>query len=144
MLQPLLPSARRPPVKCRGTIIRLPMLAKSAYMEISYVEYQPGVVLVTVKGRVLLSTGCDRIESEAIEWIDKGYRKFIFEVGEVTHIDSTGIGRFIALLNRLMPLGGQLRIANAHGVFRDSFRVTRLDTVFQFYPDVESAAQSFS
>jgi len=38
-------------------------------------------------------------------------------------------------------MGGQMRLAGATGAVRDSFRVTRLDTVFSFYPDVEAACE---
>jgi len=42
-----------------------------------------------------------------------------------------------------MKLGGKMRLAGATGAVRDSFRVTRLDTVFAFFPSAEEAKAGF-
>jgi anti-anti-sigma factor len=62
----------------------------------------------------------------------------------VKRIDSTGIGRFIYSLNKVEENGGKLRMAGAQGYVRECFRVTRLDTIFQFCPSVEEASASFA
>jgi anti-sigma B factor antagonist len=107
---------------------------------IEHREYTPGVVLIHLTGRLVLGPDAEKLEHVVTGYLSKGYRNFIFDVAEVTHIDSTGIGRFIYSFNKVYPLGGTLRIAGAQGSVRDGFHVTRLDTVFNFYPDVESAA----
>ena len=60
------------------------------------------------------------------------------------HIDSTGLGRFISCLNMVMKAEGILRMAGASGVVREGFRVTRLDTVFEFFPDLNAAIEGFN
>jgi anti-anti-sigma factor len=57
----------------------------------------------------------------------------------VTRIDSTGIGRFIDTYGRLKKTGGEMRLAGVEGAVRETFRLTRLDRVFSFYPTVEAA-----
>ncbi len=113
-------------------------------MQISHTETEHGIVVVTVSGRVMLGDESARIESLVQELIDKGRRNFVFELSGVTHMDSTGIGRFISSLNRVLQAGGKLRMANASRVVRDGFRLTRLDTVFEFFDDVESACQGLN
>jgi anti-sigma B factor antagonist len=76
--------------------------------------------------------------------IASGHKNLVFDLRGVTHIDSTGIGRFIDVYTRLAKIGGKMRLAGATGSVRDSFHVTRLDTVFSFYPTVESACQGLS
>jgi hypothetical protein len=39
-----------------------------------------------------------------------------------------------------MQAGGRMLMAGAAGVMGEGVRVTRLDTVFRFFPNVESAA----
>lgn len=68
-----------------------------------------------------------------------GVRDFVFDFSELSHIDSTGIGRCISSLNMIMGSGGQLAIGGAAGAVRESFRVTQLDRVFRFFPDVNAA-----
>ena len=50
------------------------------------------------------------------------------------------VGHAGAAWGRSRTYGGQ-RLAGASGAVRDSFRVTRLDTVFTFYPSVEAACE---
>lgn len=99
----------------------------------------PETALITVSGRVMLGPDSQRIESEVASLLKSGTKKIIFDLSGVTHIDSTGIGRFIAALNAVMGAGGKLAIAGAAGQVREGFRLTRLDTVFAFYDTVEAA-----
>jgi anti-sigma B factor antagonist len=87
----------------------------------------------------MLGEDCQQLEAVIPELLREGRTKLIFELSGVTHIDSTGIGRFIDTYSRLMKVSGKMRMAAASGVVRDAFRVTRLDTVFSFFPTVEEA-----
>ena len=71
-------------------------------------------------------------------------RKIVLDLSGVTHIDSTGIGTFIASLGKVTQSGGSLAMAGASGLVREGFRVTRLDSIFRFFPDVESAVSALS
>lgn len=99
-----------------------------------------GIAVVRLAGRVMLGEESARIETLIAELLAAGRRKLIIDVSGVTHIDSTGIGRFISSLNQTMQAGGQLVLAGAAGVVREGFRITRLDTVFRFAADAEAAA----
>lgn len=96
-------------------------------------QEQPGrnAAVVTVIGRLLLGPGCVELERVVTDLLDQGYRYLTFNIAGVTHIDSTGMGRFIDAYNKLTPLGGSIQVAGAKGAVREMFRVTRLDTVFQ-------------
>jgi anti-sigma B factor antagonist len=72
----------------------------------------------------------------------KGVRNFILDFAELSHIDSTGIGRCISSLNLIMKSNGKLAIAAAGGQVREGFRVTQLDRVFRFYDNVPAAKAS--
>lgn len=113
-------------------------------MEISHRETDQGIVVIEIAGRVMLGPESEKIETLLTELIAKGKRRFVFELSGVRHLDSTGIGRFISALNQVMQAGGKMRMAGAVGVVREGFRVTRLDTVFEFFPDVDSACQGLS
>jgi anti-sigma B factor antagonist len=92
----------------------------------------------------MLGAGTALIEELIVSVLAKGGRKIVIDLGGVTHIDSTGIGTLIAGLGRIMEAGGALAMAGASGVVREGFRVTRLDSVFRFYPDVETAVNELA
>jgi anti-sigma B factor antagonist len=107
-------------------------------------DIQPSTALITLNGKLLLGQESARLATLVPELIASGRKNLVFDLRGVTHIDSTGIGRFIDAYTRLAKIGGKMRLAGATGTVRDSFHVTRLDTVFSFYPTVEAACQGLS
>ncbi|HEY7336876.1 MAG TPA: STAS domain-containing protein [Bryobacteraceae bacterium] len=113
-------------------------------LELQHRDLQPSTALVTLNGKLLLGQESQKLASLVPELIATGHRNFVFDLKGVTHIDSTGIGRFIDAYTKLDKIGGEMRLAGATGAVRDSFHVTRLDTVFSFYPSVEAACQGLA
>jgi anti-anti-sigma factor len=113
-------------------------------LALEYRDLQPSTALITLNGKLLLGRDSAQLETLVPELIAGGYKMLIFDLSGVTHIDSTGIGRFIDAYTRLSKVGGKMRLACVSGAVRDSFHVTRLDTVFSFYPSVEAACQGLS
>ena len=111
-------------------------------MEIHYTELSPGTMAVTVSGKVMMGQESERIERVVEELLRDGKRTIIFDIGGVTTLDSTGIGRFIASYNRIAEAGGQMRMAGATGHVFQAFHVSLLDTVFPFYPSIDDAAKA--
>lgn len=109
-------------------------------LEIDHRETADGTVVITLSGKLMLGPESQQVETLVASLLAQGRRNFVFDVAGITRIDSTGIGRFIYCFNKIAEAGGKLGMAGAQGHLRESFRVSRLDTVFRFYPDVESAA----
>ena len=108
-------------------------------MEISYNEIAPETVTITVLGKVMLGAESEQIVTVVSELLAKGTRVIIFNIAGVTAIDSTGIGRFIASYNQIAAAHGEMRIAEAKRYIFQAFHVSRLDTIFRFYPSMEEA-----
>ncbi|WP_051669763.1 STAS domain-containing protein [Bryobacter aggregatus] len=100
---------------------------------------RPGVVLIHLAGKLVMGPEAASLEAIVNGRLDSGARHLVFNLAGVKQIDSTGIGRFISSYNRLMQVEGTLGMAAAPTVVRQSFRVTRLDTVFKFYDTVVEA-----
>jgi len=115
----------------------------AAQMEISRKETDQGIVVISPVGRIMIGDESAQIESSVSDALAQGKTRIVFDLSGVNHMDSTGIGRFIASLNKVMQSGGKLRMAAATPVIREGFRVTRLDTVFEFFDDVDAACQGF-
>lgn len=97
------------------------------------------LAVITVSGRMMLGENNQQLETLIESLAREGCRHFVFELSGLTHIDSTGIGRFIAAYRRTMADGGSLKMAAATAAVRAAFRVTRLDSVFPFFDSVEAA-----
>src|SRR5277367_5778991 len=111
---------------------------------VEHQDIESATSVITLRGKMMLGEEVTKLEALVPELLKHGRKNLVFDLSGVTHIDSTGIGRFIDTYSRLGQAGGQMRIACATGAVRDSFRVTRLDTVFKFYPSVEDACDGLN
>ena len=111
---------------------------------IEHRDLQNSTSVITLSGKLMLGEEYAPLETLVPQLLKNGRKNFVFDLSGVTHIDSTGIGQFIDTYSRLGKVGGTMRLACATGAVRDSFRVTRLDTVFPFYATVESACEGLN
>ena len=111
-------------------------------MEISHYEIPPATVVVTVAGKVMMGPESEQITTFVSDLLRKGKRTIIFDLVNVTKIDSTGIGRFISSYNQVAAAGGETRMAEAPRFVFQAFHVSRLDTVFRFFPTVDEACKA--
>jgi anti-anti-sigma factor len=107
-------------------------------------DVEQSVSVITLRGKLMLGEDAAQLETLVPQLLKSGRKHLVFDLSGVTHIDSTGIGRFIDAYGRLTQAGGDMRMAGATGAVRDSFRVTRLDTVFKFYATVEAACEGLN
>lgn len=108
-------------------------------LEISHKEVTPGIVVVTLTGKLMLGSDGEDIPRMVERFLREGKKTIVFDLAGVTVIDSTGIGRFIASYNKIAAVGGEMRMAGATGHLFQSFHVSLLDQVFPFFPTVEEA-----
>lgn len=108
---------------------------------VEHQDVRTATSVITLRGKLMLGEEVMKLETLVPELLKNGRKNLVFDLTGVTHIDSTGIGRFIDTYTLLGRVGGQIRLAGASGAVRDSFRVTRLDTVFPFFATVEAACK---
>ena len=112
------------------------------WMEINHHDAAADKVVITVAGEVRMGPESEQITTLVSDLLQKTKRVIIFNVADVTKIDSTGIGRFISSYNQVAAAGGEVRMAGADGIVFKAFRACRLDTVFRFYRTVDEACEA--
>ena len=103
-------------------------------------KFGADIVVLELSGRITLGRESGQIEAI----VDEGARKIVMDLSKVDYIDSTGIGKIAYCFGRITQIGAQARVAGAHGLVMDLFRITRLDTVIKFFPDANSACADFA
>src|SRR5215831_1859520 len=101
-------------------------------MEISHYDKTPGTAVVTLAGKVMMGPECEQIENLVDALLRQGKRIIVFDVAGVTHIDSTGIGRFISSYHKVAAANSEMRMAGATGPLFHAFHISLLDQVFRF------------
>jgi len=108
-------------------------------MEISHREIAPETAVVTLSGKLMMGTDTEQVVTLVERLLGEGKRTVIFDLAGVSSVDSTGVGRFISSYNKIMAVGGEMRMAGATGHVFQTFHVSLLDTVFPFFAGVDEA-----
>jgi anti-sigma B factor antagonist len=102
------------------------------------------VTVVDVSGRITLGEGSSNLRDGIREMVSKGNKKILLNLGEVSYIDSSGIGELVSGFTSVANGGGQLKLINLTKRVKDLLQITKLYTVFEVYDDESAAVRSFS
>jgi anti-sigma B factor antagonist len=103
---------------------------------------EPDITIIELTGRITLGRESGQIETSVVKMLGEGVRRIVIDLSKVEYIDSTGIGIIAYCFGKISQAGAESRISGASGLVMDLFRITRLDSVIQFFPDVASACES--
>jgi anti-sigma B factor antagonist len=105
---------------------------------------EPDIAVIEIGGRITLGRESSQIEAAVLKALNEGTKKLVIDLGNVTYIDSTGIGIIAYCFGKISQLGAQASVAGAKGLVMEVFRLTRLDSVINFFPDTASACENFA
>ena len=111
-------------------------------MEIYYDEVDSEVLVVKADGGLNARTA-DGFVTDLEKLVDAGLRKIIVDCSSLNYISSYGLGILVRLHGRLARHGGDVKIASVKGVIVEVLRLTKLNTIFEIYPDVPRARLAF-
>jgi anti-sigma B factor antagonist len=95
-------------------------------------------------GRITLGEGSSTMRDSLKELIAKGEKKILLNLGEVSYIDSSGIGELVSGFTTVTNQGGQLKLLGLNKRVKDLLQVTKLYTVFEVFEDEAEAVRSFA
>jgi len=103
-----------------------------------------GVTIVDLSGRITLGEGSTMLRDIVRDMIAKGNNKILLNLGDVTYIDSSGIGELVSAFTTVRNGGGELKLLNLTKKVHDLLQITKLYTVFDIKDDEPSAIKSFT
>ncbi|WP_300157302.1 STAS domain-containing protein [Solidesulfovibrio sp.] len=68
-------------------------------------------------------------------------RELLLDLGRVTFLDSKAIGAMVTMRKAAAARGGRLGVCNLHPHVEKIIRVVTLGTIFETYPDRETALE---
>ena len=101
------------------------------------------VNVVDLSGRITLGEGCSQLRELIRDLLSKGQSKMLLNLGDVTYIDSSGIGELVSGFTAVSNAGGQLKLLNLTKKVHDLLQITKLLTVFDVHDDEAKAVASF-
>src|SRR5437879_6336546 len=94
---------------------------------------EPDIIVVELVGRITLGRESSQIEIQIVKLLNEGVRKLVMDLARVDYIDSTGIGIIAYCFGKITQAGASCRVSGARGLVMDLFKITRLDSVIQFF-----------
>jgi anti-sigma B factor antagonist len=102
-----------------------------------------GVTVVDMSGRITLGEGSVVLRDTIRDLIGKGQKKILLNLGDVTYIDSSGIGELVSAFTAVRREGGELKLLNLTKKVHDLLQITKLYTVFDIKDDEATAIKAF-
>jgi anti-sigma B factor antagonist len=102
------------------------------------------VTVVDLSGRITLGEGSTVLRDTVRELLGRGQKKILLNLGDVTYIDSSGIGELVSGFTTVANQGGQLKLLNLTKKVHDLLQITKLYTVFEVHNEEAAAIRSFT
>ena len=102
------------------------------------------VTVLDVAGRITLGEGSSAMRDALRDLVSKNQKKILLNLGEVSYIDSSGIGELVSGFTTVTNSGGQLRLLNLTKRVKDLLQITKLYTVFDVHEDEAAAIRAFA
>jgi anti-sigma B factor antagonist len=103
-----------------------------------------GVTIVDMSGRITLGEGSVILRDIVRDLIGKGEKRLLLNLGDVTYIDSSGIGELVSAYTAVRKEGGELKLLNLTKKVHDLLQITKLYTVFDVKDDEAAAVAAFA
>lgn len=114
-------------------------------MSVKLTNRQVGdVTVVDAEGRITLGDGASTFRDMIRDLVARGNKKLLVNLGEVSYIDSSGIGELVSGFTTVQNAGGSMKLLNLNKRVKDLLQITKLYTVFEVHDDEASGVRSFT
>jgi anti-sigma B factor antagonist len=103
-----------------------------------------GVTILDLSGRITLGEGSVVLRDAIRDLLAKGDKNILLNLGDVSYIDSSGIGELVSAFTSVKNAGGELKLLNLTKKVHDLLQITKLYTVFDVKDDETTAVGSFT
>ncbi len=100
------------------------------------------VVIVECRGRIVFGEESTSLRLAVKELLRKS-SKIVLDLGNVSYLDSGGLGTVVGLYTSAANAGRSLKLARLRGRVSDLFALSRLSNIIEIYDTPEAAARSF-
>jgi anti-sigma B factor antagonist len=101
------------------------------------------VTVLDVTGKLTIDQGAQRLKDKINSLLSQQRTQIVLNLGNVSYIDSGGLGQLAASYGSVMKHGGALKLLNVNSRNHDLLSITRLVTLFESFDSEAEAVQSF-
>lgn len=101
------------------------------------------VTIVDVTGKMVSTDNPGRLKDKVTSLIFQGDKRLVLNLGNVSYVDSSGLGEIVACHGSATKGGAEIKLANAGKKIKDLLVMTRLLTIFDTHDTEDEAVKSF-
>ena len=102
------------------------------------------IAIVDITGRIVLGEAGATLRNLVADLLKKGNKKILFNLADVSYIDSSGLGQLVAAFITVRKQEGELKLFHLNNKIHDVLQITKLYTVFDIGDDEAAAVKSFA
>lgn len=101
------------------------------------------VTVLALSGQFVPSPGDDSLHDAIQELLTEGRHKILLNMGELSWINSSGIGNLVSSFSTVKRAGGKMKISQLSRQVQSIVTITKLASVLEVYPSDEEALSGF-
>lgn len=101
------------------------------------------VTIVSVDGDLVIGEPETLFKKTIAGLVEQGRVHIVVDLSGVRFLDSSGLGSLVRAMTTTQNEGGQTKLVGCSPQARKLLEMTRLDSVFEIHPDVETALTTF-
>jgi len=114
-------------------------------MDLTTTTRQVGdTVIIDINGRIVLGEASAALRSLVADLLKNGHKKILFNLANVSYIDSSGLGQLVSAYVAVRKQAGELKLLHLNNKVHDVLQITKLYTVFDIGDDEAAAVKSFA
>ena len=102
-------------------------------------EIKEGVLVISPVGNLLSEHGNEELVALMKTTIEGGTKKVLFNLKEVSFMNSTGLGLLLSAVSKTRTAGGEMAICSLSEQMKKLLQMTKLEGVFNVHADEASA-----
>jgi anti-sigma B factor antagonist len=101
------------------------------------------VTILDLSGKITIGEGSVQLREAVRQLLENGRKKILLNLGDVSYVDSSGIGELVSSYTTANKSEGQLKLLNLTKKIQDLLAITKLLTVFEIHESEDAALGSF-
>jgi anti-sigma B factor antagonist len=107
-------------------------------------ERESGTVTVLdLSGKITMGEDGTLLKDKLQSLLHQGKKNILFNLGQVSYVDSAGLGAIVSAYTTVTREGGTLKLANVTKKLQDLLSITKLLTVFETFDSEDEALRSY-
>jgi anti-sigma B factor antagonist len=112
--------------------------------QLSITQREAGdVTILDLSGKITIGEGSVQLREAVRQLLENGRKKILLNLGDVSYVDSSGIGELVSSYTTANKSEGQLKLLNLTKKIQDLLAITKLLTVFEIHESEDAALGSF-